>query len=60
MEKEEVCITNAPIQTVILHLNRELRKCGYEEILSMTFADEHGARYSYQCSENLNRRHLYY
>lgn len=60
MEKEELSITNAPIQSIILHLNRELRKCDYKEILSITFADKNGARYSYQCSEDFIRRTLYY
>lgn len=56
-EKENLV---APIEAIITHLNQELRKCNYEEILSITFADKNGARYSYQCPEDFIRRTLYH
>ncbi len=57
---DEKNIVAAPIEAVIKHLNQELRKCNYEEILSITFADKNGARYSYQCPEDFIRRTLYH
>jgi hypothetical protein len=50
----------APIEAIIKHLNLELRKCNYEEILSITFTDKNGARYSYQCPDDFIRKTLYY
>lgn len=50
----------APIEAIITHLNQELKKFHYEEILSITFTDKNGARYSYQCPDDFIRRTLYH
>ena len=59
MEKEKTNLF-APIESIIVCLNRKLRESGYEEILSITFSDKNGARYSYQCPDESIKRTLYY